>query len=105
MSFTANTLLVIHDLNAAQAAYVAWHGQHGQILETTESPRVSLAPSYSMPTAIRVSSQRAYQPPVEASTPLQAPRRGHEDDQLNSSSDGEPFFTGQIALRVLSSDG
>ena len=46
-----------------------------------------------MPAAIHVSSQRAYQLPVEASTTLQAPPRRHEDEQLNSSSDGDPFST------------
>ena len=84
------TRLIIRNVNAVQAAYVTWHGQQGQILGTTGAPRVLLAPSYSMPAAIHVSSQRAYQLPVEASTPLQAPPRRHEDEQLNSSSDGDP---------------
>ena len=93
MSTTAHTRLIIRDPNAARAAYVIWHGHQGKILRMTEVPRVSLAPSYSMPAAIHVSSQRAYQFPVEASTPLQAPPHRHEDEQLNSSSDGDPFFT------------
>ena len=93
MSNTAYTRLIICDRNAAQAAYVTWHGQQEQILGTTEAPHVSLPPSYSMPAAIHVSSQRAYQHPIEASTPLQAPPRRHEDEQLNSTSDGDPFFT------------
>ena len=93
MSTTAYTRSVIRDPNAAQAAFVTWHGHQVQILGTTEAPRVSLVPSYSMPAAIHVSSQRAYKFLVEATTPLQAPPCRHEDAQLNFSSDGDPFFT------------
>ena len=93
MSTTAHTRWIIRDPRAARAAYVTWHGPQGEILGTAEAPRTSLAPSYSMPPAIRVSFQRAYQQSVEASTPLRPPRREHEEDPLNSSSDGEPFFT------------
>ena len=56
MSTTAHSRMVIRDPNAAQPTYVTWHGPDGQIFETTETPRVSLAPSHSMPAAIRVSS-------------------------------------------------
>ena len=78
MSTTAYSRLIIHDPNAAQPAYVTWHGQNGQILGTTEAPRVSLAPSYRMPAVIHVSTQRVRQLPAETSTPMQYPPRAHE---------------------------
>ena len=90
MSTTAHSRLVIRDPNAAQPTYVTWHGPDGQVFGTTEAPCVSLAPSYSMPAAIRVSSQLAHQPPIDVSTPLQAPPRRHEEEQLNSSSESSP---------------
>ena len=97
MSTTSQARLIIRDPRAASAAYVTWHGPNGEILGTAEAPRTSIAPSYSMPPAIRVSSQhasqRAYQIPVDASTPLRPPPREHEEDPLASSSGGEPFFT------------
>ena len=87
MSTTAHTRWIIRDPPAARAAYVTWHGPHGEILGTAEAPRTSLAPSYSMPQAIHVSSprasQRIYQLPVEASTPLRPPPREHEEDPLS----------------------
>ena len=46
---TAYSRLTTRGPNAAQHAYVTWHGQ---ILGTTEALRVSLAPSYGMPDAI-----------------------------------------------------
>ena len=66
ISTTAHTRLVIRDPNAAQPTYVTWLGPDGQVFGTTEAPRVSLAQSYGMQAAIHVSSQRAYQFPVEA---------------------------------------
>ena len=82
MSTTAHTRWIIRD-----PTYVTWHGPHGEILGKAEAPRSSLAPSYSMPQAIQVSSprasQRIYQLPVEASTPLRPPPREHEEDPLS----------------------